>query len=308
MKKRIVLVLVLAFTMVLGACGNTVKVGMADESYEREMYTPDYSESEGLGSDVRESYEPELYTPEASTPSSSQNVTPEKKTPKVDFHTLTCTWTDNNGYSFQATVKFSDWIDTKNENYLNAAWDEVGHDRDMPKAETGSWVLTTEKSWDGTCYYRVSGTDYNFEPTKCTDIYYCVGDVSIRNITSGWNITEASPIQSYDLIFSGVSKEDLEEYKSLLDDYRSHSRIKVLYGDDTTKFYSTLGAITPLYKSNKWGPVPFVIAHFENKSPAFPDGEYKAEMTDSVFRVSSSYLTNKEATVTFKLGIIEADK
>ena len=218
----------------------------------------------------------------------------------VDWQTLTYQWTDDSGYTFEATVKVSPWINTKNEAYVNAAWDEVGNDKALPLSDSKSW---------GNDY----SSDGNYRPVEdATDTYYCIGNISVKNLTDGWDITSSSPVTSNPLWFSACQPETHPaDYKNHPDTskYTKSSTISKIFYSNVEKRNSTWAVIEPKCTSNQWGPVTFVFAHFDNKNHTNPNGEYISEITDTYFCINTNnnWIWNKEMDelTTAKLSIVE---
>ena len=236
-----------------------------------------------------------------STPTPEPEPTPEP-TPsvEVEWQTLTYQWEDNNGYQFEATIKISPWINTKNTDYVTTAWNEVGSGKTLPSDDSKSWGNAP------------SSDDYYRPVDNATDVYYCIGNVTIKNLTTGWDITASAPVKSNPLWFSACQPETnpayYKQHPNTFDYLKSSTISKVFYGDGE-KRNSTWACLTPQYTSNKWGPVPFVFAHFDSKAPANPDGQYISEITDTYFCVNTNnnWIWDKEMSElsTLKLSIVE---
>ena len=147
-------------------------------------------------------------TPSEKTEEPTSSIDSTKPTPSpyvtVDWQTISYRWEDNSGYKFEATIKISPWINTKNEEYLKSAWVEVGGRNQLTTANAESWGLT--ESSNG--YSRGNDEYCSFRPIKnITDIYYCVGEITIKNLTEGWDITSSSPVTSNPLWISPCQPE-----------------------------------------------------------------------------------------------------
>ena len=227
-------------------------------------------------------------------------TTPAKPAVEVEWQTLTYQWEDNNGYQFEATIKISPWINTKNTDYVTTAWNEVGSGKTLPSDDSKSWGNAP------------SSDDYYRPVDNATDVYYCIGNVTIKNLTPGWDITASAPVKSNPLWFSACQPETnpayYKQHPNTFDYLKSSTISKVFYGDGE-KRNSTWACLTPQYTSNKWGPVPFVFAHFDSKAPANPDGKYISEITDTYFCVNTNnnWIWDKEMSElsTLKLSIVE---
>jgi len=236
----------------------------------------------------------------------SETETIIEKPVEVNWQELKYKWEDEAGYSFEATIQVSPWINTKNEDYLHAAWDKVGKTKHLTDPDYKSWGIK--------CYGSSYQADNNGQwlgifktINNITDCYYCVGDITIKNVTDGWNITAETPITSNYIALSACQQESAIINKQDVIRY-SNTISKVLYGNKE-KLNNTFAVVEPKYTSNIWGPTPFIFAHFDNKTPANPDGECISEITDACFCVDVN--SNMWATGRFgdneyvKLDVIE---
>ena len=236
-----------------------------------------------------------------SAPAPEPEPTPEP-TPsvEVEWQTLTYQWEDNSGYTFEATVRISPWINTKNTDYVTAAWNEVGSGKTLPSDDSKSWGNAP------------SSDDYYRPVDNATDVYYCIGNVTIKNLTTGWDITASAPVKSNPLWFSACQPETnpayYKQHPNTFDYLKSSTISKIYYGNGEER-NSTWACLTPQYTSNKWGPVPFIFAHFDSKAPANPDGKYISEIADTYFCVNTNnnWIWDKEMSElsTLKLSIME---
>lgn len=215
--------------------------------------------------------------------------TPEP-TPKVDveWQTMAYQYEDSSGYTFEITIKVSPWINTKNEEYVAAAWDEVSRGRSLP------YFNPNERAYHNGRYTFLS-------VSSLTDMYYCIGEISVKNTTAGWDITQESPISLKEIYISPIQTNE-EVARSIKE---GHTTGQIVYSDKTSSDYVWLN-ITPQLKSNNWGPVPFIFAHYDRKTPKCPDGEYISEISGTAFCVSTSSHARSDSML-LKLSIIEKD-
>lgn len=243
-------------------------------------------------------------TPSEKTEESASSIDNTKPTPSpcvtVDWQTISYRWEDNSGYKFEATIKISPWINTKNTDYVTAAWNEVGSGKTLPSDDSKSWGNAP------------SSDDYYRPVDNATDVYYCIGNVTIKNLTTGWDITASAPVKSNPLWFSACQPETnpayYKQHPNTFDYLKSSTISKIYYGNGEER-NSTWACLTPQYTSNKWGPVPFIFAHFDSKAPANPDGKYISEIADTYFCVNTNnnWIWDKEMSElsTLKLSIVE---
>lgn len=291
-KKRLISILLLiALVASLSACGK--KGGSTAISLPTEQTAPSTPTTPA----------PSTPAPATATPTETPEPTPEPTpTVKVEWQTLTYQWEDSSGYKFEATIKISPWINTKNTDYVTAAWNEVGSGKTLPSDDSKSWGNAP------------SSDDYYRPVDNATDVYYCIGNVTIKNLTTGWDITASAPVKSNPLWFSACQPETnpayYKQHPNTFDYLKSSTISKIYYGNGEER-NSTWACLTPQYTSNKWGPVPFIFAHFESKVPAYPDGQYISEITDTYFCVNTgnNWIWNIEMSelTMAKLSVIEQE-
>ena len=110
---------------------------------------------------------------------------------EVEWQTITYNWIDDDGIDCKATLKVSPWINTKNVDYINAAWSEVGNGNELPAPTPEGWNLKF-KSGKG-CWRPAKRLDgYEDEARESCDllnfasmenVYYCIGEISISTDT-----------------------------------------------------------------------------------------------------------------------------
>lgn len=229
-------------------------------------------------------------TPSEKTEEPASSIDNTKPTPSpcvtVDWQTISYRWEDNSGYKFEATIKISPWINTKNTDYVTAAWNEVGNGKTIPDFDPNERAY-----YNGKCGF--DGI------TNLTDMYYCIGELTVKNITPDWSISSDNPIISQDVCLSPVQKAD-ENSTSVRN---SRTIAKVTYSNEVKSNY-TWAIISPKLTSDNWGPVPFVFAHYDHKTPKYPNGEYSDEMTDTVFCISNVHYSRIYSS-TAKINLIE---
>ena len=229
-------------------------------------------------------------TPSEKTEEPTSSIDNTKPTPSpyvtVDWQTISYRWEDNSGYKFEATIKISPWINTKNTDYVTAAWNEVGNGKTIPDFDPNERAY-----YNGKCGF--DGI------TNLTDMYYCIGELTVKNITPDWSISSDNPIISQDVCLSPVQKAD-ENSTSVRN---SRTIAKVTYSNEVKSNY-TWAIISPKLTSDNWGPVPFVFAHYDRKTPKYPNGEYSDEMTDTVFCISNVHYSRIYSS-TAKINLIE---
>ena len=179
--------------------------------------------------------------------------------------TRTFTTTDTDGYTYQVTYKISPWILLSNTDIINEAWREVGKDNQLPGFN--DWGLTNS----GSSYRR--DVKHGVNQTRSfwysmTDMYYCMGTVSIKNITNGFSITSDKP-RSIDAALNWTIEVDNPSNY-----FNKATCIGRTFYSSKTEDHASCVVVRPEMKSDYWGPVSFVLMAPENFSPNYPEGEF----------------------------------
>lgn len=239
-----------------------------------------------------------------------ENTDQQNETPPSDVEWTYATYLihDRDGYKYELNVKISPWILTENSSTLNAAWHEVGNNNPLPNSFS-DWGLKKESN---NIYSRSglkgveNGNRYSYR-AEMTNMYYCVGTISINNLTENWDITSADPRS---LIYS--LNFELKNWAGM-----SNTIARVFYNskkeDSTGGIYSS-----PKLTDNTWGPCSFVMMHPENYSPNHPDGEFYEKLIDSesyfryqqhdgILSEDSRTINGKTTNERLKIGVIGKD-
>ena len=183
----------------------------------------------------------------------------------VGFQTYTYRMKDSQNYEYEITLTLSPWIlDTQTE-ALDSAWAKVGKGKTKPAINNmgaqkyANNVYTTQLS-------DSQGRNRTFYVTM-TNMYFSVGTVSVKNVTSGWDFSASKP---------GTPKIALNWVSDFTRGHNSGN-----YALMTKTFYSStenadIGELyaKPKMTKNTWGPVTVVLAHAENISPKYSGGQY----------------------------------
>lgn len=188
-----------------------------------------------------------------------------------EMWTESTTWTDDDGYTYKLTVKGTPWLPWKSEE-VQTVWDEIGKGNTLPQS-IEDWGISRYNSGGAISYGTPYKSGYNnlefVVMGEMTDFYYVLGTARVENITEGWDITAENP-RSFGCAFIPAC-------------YLSGANCKyecmIIYGDGARTMDQFL-YISPKMKSNTWGEVPFIMAHAENISPKFPNGEYLNELSE----------------------------
>ena len=93
--------------------------------------------------------------------------------PDIEWTVHTFETTDANGYRLRVTMKMTPFALTSvHGDYLQNAWSQVSSRGDL----------------------SLSYGEYGY-PEGWSDLWLSVGKITIENVTGGWDITSASPVQ-----------------------------------------------------------------------------------------------------------------
>jgi len=258
-----VLPVCLSFVLLFGACGMPRFVSK-DATYTSERpLAPETTETP---------------PPEGSRPAVPESEAPPEDSAvpavQIDWKTVTCECTDNEGYTFEITVKLSPWILQSNTALIGSVWDTVGQGNPLPGLKNFGLKEFTGNAYLGEFSDALAANGTRFAATM-NDMYYIVGTVSVRNKTEGWSFTADNP---------GSTRLELRWPSS------SPTKVvsKVFYSAETRIYGGTM-RVTPSMSSDRWGPVPFVIAHAELFNPNNPNGEYREEVETTEFQLVGNY-------------------
>ncbi|MBQ9868803.1 MAG: hypothetical protein IJM32_04020 [Ruminococcus sp.] len=188
-----------------------------------------------------------------------------KSSVNVDFKTYTYKMKDAQNYEYEITLTLSPWILDTQSDVLDSAWAKVGKGKNKPAINNmgaqkyANNVYTTQLS-------DSQGRNRTFYATM-TNMYFSVGTMSVKNVTSGWDFSASKP---------GTPKIALNWVSDFTRGHNSGN-----YALMTKTFYSStentdIGELyaKPKMTKNTWGPVTVVLAHAENISPKYPGGQY----------------------------------
>lgn len=201
----------------------------------------------------------------ATTAATTTTDASPKNNVDVPFQTYTYRMKDSQNYEYEITLTLSPWIlDTQTE-ALDSAWAKVGKGKTKPAINNmgaqkyANNVYTTQLS-------DSQGRNRTFYATM-TNVYFSVGTMSVKNVTSGWDFSASKP---------GTPKIALNWVSDFTRGQNSGN-----YALMTKTFYSStqnadIGELyaKPKMTKNTWGPATVVLAHAENISPKYPNGQY----------------------------------
>lgn len=169
-------------------------------------------------------------------------------------------YTDSDGYIYEITVTMTPWIlYSPNEELLHAIWTDLGNGNTLPTPN--DWGFTLNDN-----YYEL-WVPYLFRFRASNfDMYYTLGNLSIRNVTDGFDITSNNARDLYVRFESGSFWYN--ERSSVIGQiYYSNSTKKITPGTNTVS-HQHIMEISTVVRSNNVGPIPFVFAHGESSTPA----------------------------------------
>ena len=251
-KKFLFAFLIIILTLSLIGCGNQQSVTTYDDTPAQEI----------VNETAQFIQEPTEEPTESPTESPKVNI---------EWSDLTYGVKDTEGYSYEITYHLSPWILLSNTDTLNAAWNEVGKGNSLPGFDDWGLEKKGNNYWRQLSSLQLHWTNDNFS-APMSDMYYCVGTVTITNETDGFDIVQSSP-----RAVNVPLKLDFE------DKYDWAPAIgRIFFSDKTSDTY--LGLYTDAQmKSNKWGSVPVIFMAPENYSPKYPDGQYSEPLLNSAY-------------------------
>lgn len=215
----------------------------------------------------------------APTEQSIEIETEEETIAETKAPTTSIEWTefsydtkDTDGYTYKITVKLSPWILYSETDIINEAWSVVGKDNSLPTFDSWNFNKSSDNKYWKAYSHGTAAFDRGAWNSSMNDMYYCVGNLSIKNTTEGWDISSSSTrtakAQMALLPYSGT-----DAIPSIAKAFYTNSSKTWWHGID----------ISAKMKSNSWGPVPFVIMAPENFAPNSPNGEYLEQLQTSHF-------------------------
>ena len=248
----------------------------------------------------------ESTTSKSTKSTQAESMQVSSTTPKTDIEWITKTipFTDSNGYTFEATLKLSPWILLSNTEIIESAWSKVGQDYKLPGFN--DWGLFCYDS-----YYSSNGYGSYFN-VKMTDMFYCVGEVSFKNTTYGWDITSGKTKTLETALKINTRDLSDEEKKELKSDNTYHIIGKSFFSNDVS-IHVGRASLRAYMKSNNWGPTPFIIMAPENISPNYPEGQFHNIIKQFKIVLVTGNSANNDlddygTDEKFKVGIIGKDK
>ncbi len=210
-----------------------------------------------------------------------------KSSVNVPFQTYTYTMKDDQNYEYEITLTLSPWILDTQTDVLDSAWAKVGKGKTRPQMNSmgaqkyANNVYTTQLS-------DSQGMNRTFYATM-TNMYFSVGTVSVKNVTSGWDFSEnktGAPIITLNWVSDFTRGHNSGNYAFMT---------KTFYASNEKTDIGEL-YVKPKMTKNTWGPATVVLAHAENISPKYPGGQLASY-------VSAGYLMDSWAVNKTKITI-----
>ena len=241
--------------------------------------------------------------PPEEEPTETQQPTPPKATSAsgVEWKTVSYTKEDADGYTFEITYKVSPWmLLSANRELLESTWKTVNrHDDPLPGFD--DWHLSKGSN---SSYYKsyeshasASGTGASFT-RKMTDMYYCIGTVTYKNVTDGWNVTKENPRSMPSSLIWWYDLKVTIDFSNGGIDGDGFGIGRIYYSNKSVDKIDGVRA-EPSIESNTWGPASFIIMAPENFTPNCPEGQCYEAMKKGVF--------NRYAEELLRIGVIGKD-
>ena len=209
--------------------------------------------------------------------------------PEVHWTKVVYSLKDKDGYTYDVELKLSPWILTTDSELLNAAWNEVGKGESLPTFDDWGFEQLGSEYGNKMTFY---GTDYwQVYGWNISDLYYSVGTITIKNTTSGFDITSDNPRDvrfawGYDYLSPTVAGRVIT----------SNEEITRMGGISLSAYM----------ERNNWGPAPLILITPEYFSPKTPDGMTEKILSeDFSLDYNGSWLSGDNTGV--HLGILKSD-
>ncbi len=185
-------------------------------------------------------------------------------------------YTDPEGYSYVVTCQISPWILQSNSGVLNATWNSIAKDKELPTINTWGFMKTG-------AYYTYKENYFETFNAKIDDMYYAVGTLKIENVTEGYHFDS-----------DRVGYPKIQISKDLLVNYESKLITRYYAGNEVRT--SGFGVIVNAkMTSDTWGPLPFVIAFAEHYTPNEPNGESYDRVEKLPLYLSHTEVSNRDS-------------
>lgn len=191
----------------------------------------------------------------------------------INYSEYSFTYTTLEGYEVVATIKVGEWIKASDRNRIDQEWSQLGGKSEAP-------IMS---SFDAYSF----GREEHYYDDTCAVV---LGTVSFRNITDGYDVSEAHPI-SGDMVL--LVKNAISNAPIMMVEYANERRMSYVYlnnGRDGGEeggfvpYNKTPSIFTAHMTSNHWGPAPFMIAVRDVFGPKYGPGG-KEGLENMEFRI-----------------------
>ena len=201
----------------------------------------------------------QLFLPAKQQDRTKKEAIKQRSISPVTFSEYQMAYTDIEGYSFKVTCRVSPWLLQSKKDLVSATWDSISKGKELPNIDDWGFQKYGE-------YYTLSDdVGFSFE-SKIDDMYYAMGTIEIENTTSGFHFTS-----------DRTGHPKVQIIKEGLFNYEGKFISRVFLGNEDKT--DTRGVVVNAkMTSDKWGPVPFVIAYAEHFTPNSPKGESREKL------------------------------
>ena len=194
----------------------------------------------------------------------------------VEFENFGFEYTNAEGYKFKVNGRISPLILQSNTETICSAWNSVSDgEGELPTID--DWGLE-EFEFDGKGIYirndAKSGPSFE-APSTNFDMYYAVGEISIENITNGFDIPKGYS-ETLRCNLEGTDYHSEHAPEGVNNSYNiGLGKIFYSNGSDIETFNGQVQVKPQFGDNNKWGAVPFILAYADSSTPNNPDGLFR---------------------------------
>lgn len=221
----------------------------------------------------------------------------------IEWKNVEFSFKDNQGYSFVGQIKLSPWILLSNTSLIEEAWKEVSKNVALPSYD--SWGVRSDIGGLMVIHaqnYNNALDNYSECSHGISDMYYCIGSLTIRNTTNGWPISEQN---ARDLVIRLRCESD-EKRVRYSGKYFGCTAGRVMYSNKTDTFVDGIRFLPHMAKDTF--TVPFVLMTAEVFTPNTPNGGYYDFVLNHVVIGGVQYNTEQELIPETRVGVIGKDK
>ncbi|MBQ1407685.1 MAG: hypothetical protein IIY88_06085 [Eubacterium sp.] len=288
MKRILIVILCLVLTMAtavsLSACGSgsnepekssgaesAVSSAEVIEDDEDDIDEEDAEDEDSDIEDDEDDEDAEDDDEDAASDADDEKATPAATSEDAEWSELIAESEDIDGHKFELTYKLSPWmLLSANKDKLEEFWDEVGGENDLPGFD--DWGL---KDNDPAFERKINKVKFSH---AMNDMYYCIGTVSIKNLTDNMPITKSDKASAPLYFVLNISPET--------------GTPKVSKADAIFRFYRPKNVIEDSFSleteikmsKDAYGPLPFIIMVPEVLYEDHPEGVNLDSVLKSYFK------------------------